>query len=93
MTTASRPSHDVGPEDARRRRLWRVVAGLEVVAATAVVLRDLLIPSLVLAAMALLSLLARREGIRSLGLRRVPAVPLALRMLAFAAVWRWSSWG
>ena len=82
------PGHDVGPQHARRRRLWRVVAGLEVVvAATAVVLRDLLIPSLVLAAMAVLSLLVRREGLLSLGLRRVPAVPLALRMLAFAAVW------
>ncbi len=91
MTTPGRstrgPGRDLDPRSARRRRLWRLIAGLEVVAATAVVLRDLLIPSLVLAAMAALSLLARQEGVRSLGLRRVPAIPLALRMLAFAVVW------
>jgi membrane protease YdiL (CAAX protease family) len=71
----------------RRSRSWQVVAGLEVLAATAAVLSDLLIPSVVLFLMAAVSLLARHEGPRSLGLRRVPAGPLALRMLAFALVW------
>jgi membrane protease YdiL (CAAX protease family) len=71
----------------RRSRLWRTVAGVEVVAATAAVVDDLLIPSVVLALMAVLSLVARRERPGSLGLRRAPAVPLALRMLVFAVVW------
>lgn len=71
----------------RQSRSWQVVAGLEVLAATAAVLSDLLIPSVVLFLMAGLSLLARHEGPGSLGLRRVPAGPLALRMLAFALVW------
>src|SRR4051794_27021680 len=70
-----------------RRRLWRAVAALEVLAATAAVVSDLLVPSLVLAAMALLSLAVRRQSASSLGLRRVPAGPLALRMLLFAMVW------
>jgi membrane protease YdiL (CAAX protease family) len=64
-----------------------MIAGLEVLAATAVVLDDLLIPSLVLAGMAVPSLLVRRQGVQSIGLRRVPAWPLAGRMLVFATVW------
>ncbi|MFZ2014183.1 MAG: CPBP family intramembrane glutamic endopeptidase [Nocardioides sp.] len=71
----------------RRTRLWQTIAGLEVLVATAAVLSDWLIPSVVLLLMAGLSLLARHEGPRSLGLRRVPAGPLALRMLVFAALW------
>jgi uncharacterized protein len=74
-------------EQGRGRRLWRLVAALEVLGATAAVLSDLLIPSLVLAAMAVLSLVVRRRGAWSLGLRRVPAGPLAVRMLVFAVVW------
>jgi hypothetical protein len=90
MTTLSRsrPERDESPAAERRRsRRWRVVAGLEVVAATAAVLLDLLIPSIVLFAMALLSLAVRRERAGSLGLRRVPAGPLVLRMLVFAVLW------
>jgi membrane protease YdiL (CAAX protease family) len=67
--------------------LWRAIAGVEVVAATVAVLRDLLLPSLVLCVLAVLSLVVRREGAGSLGLRKVPLVPLALRMLGFAALW------
>lgn len=82
-----------GVEDAARRaeqrwsRRWQVMAGIEVLAATAAVLLDLLIPSLVLCAMALLSLAVRRARLGSLGLRRVPAWPLVLRMLVFAVLW------
>lgn len=71
----------------RRARRWRWIAAIEVLAATAAVVSDLLIPSVVLFLMAALSLLVRRAGPRSLGLRRVPAGPLALRMLVFALVW------
>lgn len=77
------PSNEVS----RRTRLWQTIAGLEVLVATAAVLSDWLIPSVVLLLMAGLSLLARHEGPRSLGLRRGPAGPLALRMLVFAALW------
>jgi membrane protease YdiL (CAAX protease family) len=78
---------DAREAEQRRSRRRRVIAGLEVLAATAAVLLDLLIPSLVLCAMALLSLGVRREGLGSLGLRRVPAGPLVLRMLVFAVLW------
>ena len=50
-------------------------------------LLDLLIPSLVLLALAAVSLAVRRQGPGSLGLQRVPAGPLALRMLGFAVIW------
>ena len=74
-------------EVSQRNWPWRTVAGLEVLLATAAVLSDLFIPSVVLFVMAAVSLLARREGPSSLGLRRVLAGPLALRMLVFALVW------
>lgn len=90
MTVESRLTGSA-PEDARhhrrRTRLWQTIAGLEVLVATVAVLSDWLIPSIVLFLMAGLSLLARHEGPRSLGLRRVPAGPLAWRMLVFAALW------
>jgi len=63
------------------------VAAVEALLACAAVLRDLLIPSLVLLAMAAVSLVLRRQPLASLGLRRVPARPLALRMFVFAVVW------
>lgn len=89
MTTSRSTSSlaDVDGRQVRRPRLWRVVAGVEVLAAAGAVLMDLLIPSLVLVAMAVLSLAVRRTGAGSLGLRRVPPGPLALRMLGFALLW------
>lgn len=66
---------------------WRVVAALEVVAAAVVVVLDRGIPTLVLLGMVLLSQLARRAGLASLGLRRVGGWVLVPKMLAFAAVW------
>ena len=48
----------------------RLVAGLEVAAAAAVAVLDLLLPALVLTVMAAVSLAARREGPSSLGFRR-----------------------
>lgn len=70
-----------------RRSRVRLVAGLEVVAAGAVTLLDLLVPALVLTAMAAVSLVARRERPSSLGFHR-PAHPrrLVLSMLGVALV-------
>lgn len=69
-------------------RTWRIIAAIEVVLATAAVALDLLLPTLVLLAMAAVSLLGRRQGLGSLGLVRVPRLGvLALQMLAFAAIW------
>ena len=79
--------HDVEVARTRTSRLWTGVAVAEVLAATAAVLLDLLVPSLVLLAMAAASLAVRRQGLGSLGLRRVPACPLVLRILGFAVVW------
>jgi CAAX protease family protein len=78
---------DLDARQVRRTRVWQVVAGVEVVAASAAVLMDLLLPSVVLVAMAAVSLAVRRQGLRSLGLRRVPLGPLALKMLVFAVAW------
>lgn len=68
--------------DERRRawrgwRGWRLVAGVEVAAAAVAVLADWLIPSLVLVAMAVISLVIRRTGPGSLGFHR-PAHPWRL---------------
>lgn len=69
------------------RRLWRTVAVVEVLAAAATVVLDLWLPTLVLLAMAAVSLLVRRAGPGSLGLHRVGGAPLVVKMLLFAAAW------
>jgi membrane protease YdiL (CAAX protease family) len=66
---------------------WQVVSALEVVAAGIAVVLDLWLPTLVLLAMAGLSLLGRRAGPRTLGLRAVGGPALVVKMLGFAAVW------
>ena len=71
----------------RKRRLWTAAAAVEVVAAVVAVLLDLWIPTLVLLAMAALSLVIRRAGVGSLGLHRIAHAGLVLKMLGFAAVW------
>ena len=68
-------------------RWWGVVAAVEAVAASAAVVLDLLLPTLVLLLLMGGSLLARHEGVRSLGLRRTGTPGLALKMLGFAIVW------
>jgi CAAX protease family protein len=82
VTRTARTARPGGPV---RAVSW--VAGIEVLLAAAAVLLDLLIPSLVLLAMAGLSLLARREGPSSLGLWRPHTPRLGARMLLFAAAW------
>lgn len=68
-------------------RAWRWVAAVEVVLAAGVVLLDLLVPSLILAAMAVVSLVLHHQGPSAFGLRRWHTPWLALKMLAFAAFW------
>lgn len=67
---------------------WRVVAGVEVTLAVAVVALDLLLPALVILGLAAASLAVRRQGPGSLGLSRV-ARPgrLVLQALVLALVW------
>ncbi len=66
----------------------RLLAAIEVVLAALAILLDLLIPTLVLLAMAVVSLLGRRQPPRSLGLRR-PARPLrtAAEVLGLSVLW------
>jgi membrane protease YdiL (CAAX protease family) len=64
-----------------------VVTAIEVVLASSAVLLDLAVPSIVLTAMAVVSLLARRDRWSSLGFHRPKDAWLAPKMLAFAAVW------
>lgn len=71
-----------------RSRTGTTVAALEVLAAASVVVFDVLLPALVLVAMAGVSLAIRRDGPASLGFHR-PARParLVILMLSFAAGW------
>ena len=71
----------------RHRRLWMFATALEVVLACAAILLDLVVPSLVLAVMAAVSLLVRRARWSSLGFHRPEDPRLVVKMLAFAAVW------
>lgn len=84
----------VGEAEAREGRtgpgpgaVWRLVAGLEVAAASAAVVADWFVPSLVLSAMAAVSLLLRRGSPSTLGFHRPPhAWRLVRQMLGWAAV-------
>lgn len=65
------------------KTLWKIITVVELVVAAAVVLLDLFIPTLVILGMIFVSLLIRREHIRSLGFRRPQSWP---RMVGFASV-------
>ncbi len=68
----------------RHQGLWTAITAIEVIAACAFVLLDLVVPTLVLLAMACVSLVLRRTGFASLGFHR-SSVSLIPKMLAFAA--------
>ncbi len=70
-----------------RHHVWTAATGVEAVLACVIVAADLAIPSLVLVAMAALSLVVRRARWSSLGLRRWEVPWLVPKMLAFAAGW------
>ena len=75
-------------ERCRVGRGWQLLAGLEVAAAGVTVLADLLLPTLVLLAMAAVSLGVRRLGVGSLGLRRPEhGWRLAGQMFVFSFMW------
>jgi membrane protease YdiL (CAAX protease family) len=82
-----RTDGEASAQQPARGRLWQVLTAIEVVAASAAVLLDLLIPSVVLVAMALLSLAFRRTGFSSLGFQRSHDRHLAWKMLGVAAAW------
>lgn len=69
-------------------RGWQILAALEVAGAAVAVVADWFLPTLVLLAMAAVSLAVRRRGLASLGLHRPVNVRLLiLQMLAFSAGW------
>jgi membrane protease YdiL (CAAX protease family) len=52
------------------KTLWKIITVLELIAATVVILLDLFLPTLIILGMLIVSLLIRREHIRSLGFKR-----------------------
>jgi membrane protease YdiL (CAAX protease family) len=67
---------------------WTVVAAIEVVLAAVAVILDLAIPTFVILALMVLSLLVRRQGPASLGFHRAPhGLALTGKMLLIAAGW------
>ena len=82
QTRAAAPAPVTGPS------WWRALAVVEVALAAAAVLADLLLPALVLVAMAALSLAVRRQRPATLGFHR-PAHPgrLVLTVLGLTVVW------
>jgi uncharacterized protein len=86
--TVERPVRSNAGPTSSKAGLWRVLAAVEVGMATAAVLLDLGIPTLVLIALAVMSLIARRQGAGSLGLRR-PARPvrMAVQVCGLSLLW------
>jgi membrane protease YdiL (CAAX protease family) len=85
VTTVQEPA----TRTTRASRLWTLVAVVEVVVATALVVLDVLIPSLVILVLAAVSVAVRRVGFTSLGFHRV-ADPWRLAGTVFAIVLGWS---
>jgi hypothetical protein len=87
LRTQNLPADEIARRPARHQRAWATVTAVEVAAGSAAVALDLVIPTLVLLAMAGVSLLIRRQGFGSLGFHRVEPRRLAVKMLVFAAAW------
>jgi uncharacterized protein len=81
------PGPGTGRPTPLSRRLWVLLALLEATAAALAALADLLITSLVLLAMALVSLSARRRGFGTLGLRRLGGGRVIGVVLGLTVVW------
>jgi membrane protease YdiL (CAAX protease family) len=88
MTAMQQPAAPRTGISDRRPGLWRMVAAVEVALAVVAVLLDLFVPTLVLLGLAAVSLAARRQGLGTLGLRRV-ARPgrMCLQVVAMALAW------
>jgi membrane protease YdiL (CAAX protease family) len=90
VPTASKRARSAGshaPASSKAGRWWAWIAAFEAAAAAAAVLLDVLVPTLVLLAMATGSLLIRRTHLGSLGLHPVGGAGLVGKMFVFAAVW------
>jgi membrane protease YdiL (CAAX protease family) len=85
--TPNTADNEIQTRDLAASRAWLVVSAIEAVAAAAAVLLDLLIPSVVLLAMAAVSLVLRRQGVGTLGLTRFKGWGLVGKMFAVALVW------
>jgi uncharacterized protein len=87
-STSTHVVHGQPSDYTERPTVARVAVALEVTAVATVVVFDLLQPTLVLLALAALSLLLRRESPRTLGLVRPEAsARLVASMAAFAVAW------
>jgi len=68
---------------------WKVVSAIEFLVAAAVIILDLVQPTLVILAMIVLSLLARRDRLSTLGLKRVEDLPRILAVVfGLVIVWQ-----
>jgi len=86
--TGQRPDDPAEASTPTDRRRWAIVAGVEVLLGAAAVLLDLVIPTLVLLALAAVSLLLRRQGPGSLGLRRPARTHrLVIEVLGLSVAW------
>ena len=52
------------------KKLWKIIAAFEIIAAAVVIILDLFIPTIVILGMIVISLLVRRENIASLGFKK-----------------------
>jgi membrane protease YdiL (CAAX protease family) len=68
---------------------WRIVAGIELALASAMIVLDLFIPTLLVLGLCAISLLARKDGIRTLGFRRVDR-PSHLVLMVLVLVLGWT---
>jgi len=69
--------------------LWKIVSAVELVIAVIVIALDLFIPTLVLLGVCAISLLARRQGIRTVGFKRAQR-PLRMLLIVLVLVIGWT---
>jgi membrane protease YdiL (CAAX protease family) len=69
--------------------LWKVVAIVEIVLASFVILFDLFIPTIIMIGMIIISLLLRRDGFSSLGFKKkTKASEMVAAILLFVVLWQ-----
>ena len=82
------PEQTIRSEDRRRGAGWTILAAVEVLLAGAVVILDVFIPTLVVLAMAAVSLAIRRQRPSALGFRRTPSPGrMILAVFGMTVVW------
>lgn len=70
----------------KNNTFWKILTIVELIAAAAFILLDLLIPTLLILGLIIISLLIRREHIRSLGFKRPQSWPKMLGFVFLSAV-------